>query len=238
MANKILVAIDGPAGSGKSTVAKELAAKLKIPYLDTGAMYRAVTYLALSKKIKLTDKAAIAKLSSTIKIDFKKNKKGLEQVFANGLDVTSAIRMPELTNQVHYIASNAGVRDNMVAMQRVLGKKYGGVVEGRDIGTVVFPETPYKFYLDGDIRIRVKRRAAELKARGVSVKIKDLTAEQKQRDARDTNRKIAPLKKADDAILVDTSKLTILEVVDTIATLIFDIMRLNNGAKAPIRRQK
>ncbi|MFT5207299.1 MAG: cytidylate kinase [Candidatus Omnitrophota bacterium] len=238
MTNKILVAIDGPAGSGKSTVAKQLAEKLQIPYLDTGAMYRAVTYVAVTTNVELTNESAIAELSKIIKIDFKKNEKGLEQVIANGIDVTHEIRTPELTNQVHHIASNSGVRENMVAMQRVLGKKYGGVVEGRDIGTVVFPDTPYKFYLDGDISIRVERRAAELNARGVSVKIEDLTTEQERRDARDKNRKISPLKQADDAILVDTSKLTISEVVGTIAQLISDIMGSNNGTKSPIGRKK
>ena len=220
MTAKMIVAIDGPAGSGKSSIAIALAKRLKIPYIDTGAMYRALTYLCLCHEISLKDDDAIEKIAKNSKIILKRSSRGETLVLIDGLDVTRQIRKPELTQKVHFIASNAGARKAMVSLQRKMGKASGGVIEGRDIGSIVFPNTPFKFYLDADIAIRAKRRFHELKAKGEKVKLKDILAAQKLRDKRDMSRKLSPLTVAPGATLLDTSTLTIRQVVGKIAKLI------------------
>ena len=225
---KKVIAIDGPAGSGKSTVARRLARKLKAPYLDTGAMYRALTYLALTKKVSLKNAKAMETLARRARIDLQSQATGPSRISINGLDVTRQIRMPELTKKVHHVAAIPGVRRQLVLLQRRLGKRHGGVVEGRDIGTGVFPDTPYKFYLDADISERVRRRYDELKAKGVKVTLRQVTQDQKRRDGRDLRRKVAPLRQAPDAFIIDTTQLTIPQVVGRIARL---ILASRGGAK-------
>ena len=214
--DSFVIAIDGPAGSGKSTVAKELARRLGFAYLDTGAMYRALTLKALRKKTNLEDESALIKLASTTIIDLDMDEKKSLQVTLDGENVTEAIRTLEVTNNTFYIARAAGVREFMVKRQREIGSRKNVVVEGRDIGTVVFPKATKKFYMDADFKERAKRRIEELKAKGKDVNDKAIAEDLKERDTKDLTRKVGPLKKADDAIVIDSTHLSIDDVVEKI----------------------
>ena len=219
--NKVnVVAVDGPAGSGKSTVAKILAEKLNFLYIDTGAMYRALTFKALEKKLNLNNKKAIIDLSNNTKIELKRVDNSLK-VYLDSEDVSSQIRTQEVTRNVRLIASIEEVRHNMVKLQRSLGtSRNGSVLEGRDIGTVVFPDAKYKFYLDATVDVRADRRFKELKEKGVSTSLQEVRNDVVVRDKSDMTRKVGPLKKADDAVLVDTTGLTIDEVVNKLSELV------------------
>lgn len=205
--NIMTIAIDGPAGAGKSTVAKILAKALGISYLDTGAMYRALTLKALEKKVNLENGEALAGLAKETKIELKPSAAGLN-IFLDGQDVSQEIRTVEVTNNTFYIARAPEVREIMVSLQRELGKKQSVVAEGRDIGTVVFPHATKKFYLDADFNERSRRRIKELKDKGKVVDEKQLQKELDERDQKDFTRKVGPLKKADDAIVIDSTGLT------------------------------
>lgn len=211
-----IITIDGPAGSGKSTVAKEVAKRLGFLYVDTGAMYRALTLAAMNKGLDLNDKNALVELSGDMDIELEKKGDTLK-VYLDKEDVSDRIRTMEVTTNVRYVASVAGVRENMVRLQRNLSVgKSGAVLEGRDIGTVVFPDAAHKFYLDASFDTRVRRRFDELKAKGISVSAEEITDDVTSRDASDTSRKAGPLKKAEDATVIDTTGLTVGEVVDKI----------------------
>lgn len=211
----LIIAIDGPAGSGKSTVSKIVAKRLALLYIDTGAMYRALTLKAMREGINLEDEDALVSLAKSAMIGLEEKDK--LHVFLDGEDVSLAIRIPDVTANVKYIACVPGVRREMVALQRSIGQKHGGaVLEGRDIGTVVFPNADYKFYLDASPEERAKRRCKELiesgqKASEISVKEDILT-----RDDSDMKRSMGALKKADDAIFVDTTGLSIEGVTEKI----------------------
>lgn len=222
--------MDGPAGSGKSTTARHLAEQMKLPYLDTGAMYRAVTLMAMEKKLPMTDEKKLASIASKIQLKFGRLKAGKQKVWVGKRDVTKAIRTPELTAQVHHVASSPRVRKELVSLQRRVARIGGGVIEGRDIGTVVFPDTPYKFYLDADVRLRARRRFKELQAAGVKTTYEAVLKDQKIRDHRDANRKVAPLRPAKDAILIDTTGLTIPDTADKIQHLILKIKPRRSAA--------
>jgi len=227
----MIIAMDGPAGSGKSTTARLVAERLGLPYLDTGAMYRAVTLAAIEKKIPLTDEKKLAAIAARLPLKFGTLKEGKQKVWVGRREITKAIRTPELTAQVHHAASSGLVRTELVGLQRRMGKKGGGVIEGRDIGTVVFPDTPYKFYLDADVRLRARRRFNELKAAGVKTTYAKILKDQKERDYRDTHRKVAPLKPAKDALLIDTTGLTIPQTADIIQALILKIQPRHAGGR-------
>lgn len=219
---KPIVAIDGPAGAGKSTVTRQVAQKLGLLYLDTGAMYRAVTWLVMESGLAIDDEGAIASLVETVNIELNSPTAAHLPTIVkiNGIEVTQAIRTPEVTAKVSAIAAMAAVRAKLVEMQKSWGKTGGIIAEGRDIGTNVFPDAELKIFLTATPQERAKRRLKDLKSQGhQNINLEQLTQEIQQRDARDSNRAIAPLKKATDAIELVTDGMTIDEVVQKVIAL-------------------
>ena len=216
MNNGLVIAIDGPAGSGKSTVSKRVAQKLGYLYIDTGAMYRAITLKAMHGKVNLEDEQALVKLCDATEIELSMDKKGSLKVTLDGEDVSKEIRDPEVTNNVFYVAKLPEVRKHMLHLQRKAGEKQDAVLEGRDIGTVVFPDADFKFYIDADFQERVKRRFLELKEEEHPISMEEVGKDLKIRDQKDKTRSVAPLKKAEDAVYIDTTNMTIEEVVEEI----------------------
>lgn len=212
---KLVVAIDGPAGAGKSTVARMLAKRLNYIYIDTGAMYRAITFTAVTNGLSPADSEKIAKLAQRIHIELK-NTEGSILVLADGKNVTEDIRTPEVSHLVPEIAQNAEVRHAMLILQRSMANEGGVVMDGRDIGTNVLPNAEVKIFLTASIEERAERRFLELKNKGFTVNFEDLKEEIAQRDKQDSERPIAPLVQAPDAKLVDTTSLAITEVVTKI----------------------
>jgi cytidylate kinase len=227
MNSVIIVAIDGPAGAGKSTVAKTLAKKLGFLHIDTGAMYRAVTLAALQKKVDLKDEKALEGLAQTARIELKPAEPQ-NRVFLDGVEVTQAIRTPEVTQNSAHIANCVPVRRILVARQQQMGRvdsaPYGGaVLEGRDIGTDVFPDAQYKFYLDASVETRAQRRLAELSKTGVQTTLEEVMADVKARDDRDMNRAVGGLRKTPESIVMDHSNLG----VEESAEAVFQFIRKN-----------
>ncbi len=218
---KTVIAIDGPAGSGKSTVSKLVAKRLSLPYIDTGAMYRALTLKAMRSGADLEDEGGLVELAKSTDIELG-YKDGKQIVLLDGEDVAGLIRTAELTNKVKYIARVPGVRHEMVRMQRRTGEKSGAVMEGRDITTVVFPDADYKFYLDADPEERARRRFKELKESGSPVTLEEIIKDVVARDESDMKRSVGALKVADDAIVIDTTDLSIDGVVDKVLAHIHD----------------
>jgi len=216
---RFVIAIDGPAGSGKSTVSKLIAKRLGLLYIDTGAMYRALTLKAMRSGLDLDNESSLTGLAGSTNIDLKEAG-GRLNVFLDGEDVSGSIRTPELTNNVKYIARVPGVRKEMVGLQRAIGERSGAVLEGRDIGTVVFPDADYKFYLDAGIAERARRRHKELVESGQNVGLKSIEKDVAARDESDMKRSVGALKVADDAIVIDTTDLSIDEVVEKILSYI------------------
>ncbi|WP_408956513.1 (d)CMP kinase [Natroniella sp. ANB-PHB2] len=215
---QLVIAIDGPAGAGKSTVAKLVAKRLGYIYIDTGAMYRALTLKALQKEISLQSEVNLAQLARDTRINF--IKKGLEdRVIIDGLDKTEEIRANRVSNNVSTVAKVAEVRGELVRIQRELAQSGGVVMDGRDIGTVVLPEADLKIFLTATVEERTKRRYQDLQQKEEAVSFEQLKEEIIRRDEIDRNRDIAPLKKATDAIEIDTTKLNIDAVVDKILTI-------------------
>lgn len=212
----MIITIDGPAGAGKSTVAKLVAQRLNFTYLDTGAMYRAITVAALDKGIDLTDEAALISGAEQAEIEIISQKDGSLKVILNGSDVTRKIREVEVTKNVSFIAKVPRLRAIMVERQREFSKNHNIVVEGRDIGTVVFPYAEKKFYLGADFKERSKRRIKELVESNVPINESEIEQDLEQRDNLDLTRSVAPLKKAEDAIYIDTTFLTIEQVVNKV----------------------
>lgn len=208
------IAIDGPAGSGKSTVARELARKLKLLYVDTGAMYRAVTYLALRSGVDSDDEAAVSAFVRGIRFSLVRyQQKGMVDLWCNGENVTPYLREPEVSRQVARVASVPGVRDHLVRCQRLFARGGGVVMEGRDIGTVVLPDSKYKFFLTASLDVRLARREKELVANGRSFTKEELRHEMAFRDEMDLKREVGPLKQAPDAVVIDCTHLTVDQVV-------------------------
>lgn len=209
-----IIAIDGPAGAGKSTAAKLLARRLGFLYLDTGAMYRALTLAIKKAKVNFQDKNALIRIARKVQIRLKRNRRGDLDVYLNEKLVNKELRNPSITSLVSFIAPIEAIRKIMVSSQRAIGNEQNCVVEGRDIGTVVFPDAFIKFYLDASLGERGRRRFKELKARNVTDSQANVKESIRRRDRSDLTRSFGPLKKASDAIYIDTSKLTVNEMVD------------------------
>jgi len=215
-----IVAIDGPSGSGKSTVSKRLARRLGYVYIDTGAMYRCVGLLALETGVDPLDGESLHPLLADLAIRFEPGDGEQQRVICNERDVTTAIREHEVSQAASKASSVGAVRTRLVAMQRELGATGGAVMEGRDIGTNVFPDAEVKIFLTASAEERAQRRYAELLMRGEDVEYEQILADQLERDKRDSERELNPLVMADDAILVDTSNLTIDQVIDKLAQIV------------------
>lgn len=210
---KIIIAIDGPSGSGKSTVAKLLASRLGYMYIDTGAMYRAVALQAKRDSVDINDSSALNRLCDNIKLEFVPDNGGLRTIL-NGEDVSEAIRTPEMSMAASDISALKEVREALLVLQRRMGETGGVVLEGRDVGTVIFPNAEAKFFLDASLDERGKRRYKELAAKGMDVTLEQTIEDVRKRDDNDSSRDIAPLKKADDAVVVDSTGIGIEEVVE------------------------
>lgn len=211
----LVITIDGPAGSGKSTTAREAAAELGFVYLDSGALYRAVTWAGLDGKIDLSDEARVTALAERLDIVLRPVADGL-QVLVNGEDVSSAIRTPEVTKAIAPVAGNAGVRRALLPTQRNMALQASLVAEGRDMGSVVFPHADLKFFMVASITERARRRQAELAAKGLQIVMAELIAMINQRDQSDAGREHAPLIKPEGAIEIDTSALSVAEQVELV----------------------
>ncbi|WP_283580507.1 (d)CMP kinase [Ligilactobacillus aviarius] len=216
---KIQVAIDGPASAGKSTVAKIVAKKLHFIYCDTGAMYRSVTFAALKNHIKLDDDQALKELLKTIEIRFVPAEPE-QRVFVNDEEVTQAIRTPEITNNVSLVSAQPSVRAELTKRQQEIAEAGGIVMDGRDIGTTVLPNAEVKIFLVASVHERAVRRFKENQTKGIDTPLDVLEKEIEERDYKDSHREISPLTQAKDAVLVDTTSLTIDQVVDQILEII------------------
>ncbi len=208
-----VITIDGPAGAGKSTVAKEVAKILGLTYLDTGAMYRALTLLALNSNVATDDENALYQLALETSIELKEN-----NVYLNGEDITKEIRSPEVSAQVSYVAKQPLIREIMTKWQRELGKEGGIVLDGRDMGSVVYPEADLKIFLTASVEERVKRRLLELNQKGIKIEYDKLKQNIIERDKIDTEREVAPLKVPEGAHIIDSTGLSIDEVVQEIVS--------------------
>lgn len=220
------IAIDGPAGAGKSTIAKQIAKKLGIIYVDTGAMYRAMALFMLKNKIEASDSQAISKTceQADITIDYQE---GEQVVLLNGENVNGLIRTEEVGNMASASSVNPDVRKKLVCLQQKLAASKSVIMDGRDIGTVVLPSAPVKIYLTASSYVRAKRRFDELTQKGIDCDLKQIEKDIIERDNRDMTREISPLKQAEDAILVDSSQMNIEEVIDTIIGIVKEKMNLS-----------
>jgi cytidylate kinase len=213
----IVIAIDGPGGVGKSTAACRLAQRLGVPYLDTGAMYRAIALRVLDRGVDPADREAVEALAAAADVELRQRTDGSFEVLLDGAPVEPAIRAPQVGEAASAVAAHPAVRRRLVELQRATASRFGGVLEGRDIGTRVFPETPYKFFLDARPEIRVERRRAELLAAGRRVTTEEVRAELAARDHRDTNRADSPLTRDATYTFIDASEIGIDEVVERLA---------------------
>jgi len=219
MAGNLVIAIDGPVGAGKSAVARALAKRLGFRCLESGAMYRAVTLKALRNGVDMKDGAGLTRIARTSEIALETTPDGV-RVLLDGEDVSEAIRSLEVTNNAFGPSQTPGVRTRMVELQRVTLAGGPLVAEGRDMGTVVFPDSPAKFFLDASVEERARRRYAELVAKGEDISLAELKRQIVLRDERDSTREMSPLKKAADAVSIDTSHMTIDEVVGRIVSVL------------------
>ncbi|MFA5802689.1 MAG: (d)CMP kinase [Thermoleophilia bacterium] len=216
----MIVAIDGPAGAGKSTIARMIAARRGWTYLDTGAMYRTVTLLALEQGMDPGAADELGQLSNNIEMSFQPGPDGLPRVFAGCREVTEEIRSPGVTAAVSEVSAHASVREAMVEMQRAMTAVGDVVVDGRDIGTVVCPNAEVKIFLTASNSERARRRRLELEAKGIDVPQEKMEQDISARDEYDSSRKVSPLKAADDAVNLDTTDLGIDKVVDRVSDII------------------
>ncbi|OJE40591.1 cytidylate kinase [Bacillus tropicus] len=219
MDKRISIAIDGPAAAGKSTVAKVVAKKLSYVYIDTGAMYRTITYAALEQKVDIENEDQLMEVVKNVKIEFQQGE-NTQLVFLNGQDVSDVIRTPEVTNRVSIVAKHRLVREEMVRRQQELAEKGGVVMDGRDIGTHVLPDAEVKIFMLASVEERAERRHLENMNKGFDSNLEQLKEEIAQRDKLDSEREVSPLKKAGDALELDTTSLSIEEVVQKIMGIV------------------
>ncbi|MFC4804478.1 (d)CMP kinase [Filifactor villosus] len=212
----MIIAIDGPSGSGKSTIAKELAEKFQFLYIDTGSMYRALTLGYLEEGTDLENEDARRRFLERMHVSFDTQ----NRVCLNGREVAEEIRGIEVTQTVSYVSAFADIRKKMVELQRKFAKENSVVMDGRDIGTTVFPEAEVKVFLIADVQERARRRWNQMKEKGMDITLEEVEAELRIRDEKDSNRKVSPLRKAEDAVEVDTTSLTVEEVIEKIGSIV------------------
>ena len=220
MAKTISIAIDGPAGAGKSTIAKRLAKELGYYYVDTGAIYRTVAYFMDLLDVSPKDVDGVSRYIDELTIEIEYDDDGLQHMIMNGMDVTDDIRTPDISQKASLVSAHAVVRDMLLDMQRDVAKKHNVIMDGRDIGTVVLPRATVKIFLTASAQVRAQRRHLELAAKGSKDSFEKVLADIQLRDHQDSTREIAPLKQAKDAILVDTSAMQVDEVVQTIRDIV------------------
>ena len=220
MAKTISIAIDGPAGAGKSTIAKRLARELGYYYVDTGAIYRTVAYFMDLLGIAPKDVDGVTRYIDELTVEIEYDEDGQQHMIMNGMDVTGDIRTPDISQKASLISAHAVVRDMLLDMQRDVAKKHNVIMDGRDIGTVVLPRANVKIFLTASAEVRAQRRYLELQAKGSKDTFEKVLAEIKQRDHQDSTRAIAPLKQAKDAVLVDTSDMDIDAVIAEIRRIV------------------
>jgi cytidylate kinase len=216
--HKLTIAIDGPAGSGKSTVAKTVAKRLGYTYIDTGAMYRAAACASLQRDIPVEDAEAVVGLTNQLSMRFE-TADDTQKLYVDNTDVSEAIRTPEVTRLSSPVSAIPGVRVRLVEMQREMGKHGGVVMEGRDIGTVVFPNAEIKVFMTASAEERAKRRCNEMLAKGLHADLGEVAAQMRERDLRDSTRQHSPLTQAEDAVRIDTDGMSIEDVVETVLKL-------------------
>ena len=220
MAKTFSIAIDGPAGAGKSTIARRLAKDLGFYYVDTGAIYRTVAYFMDLLGISPKDVDGVERYIDELTITIEYDEEGVQHMIMNGMDVTDDIRTQEISQKASLVSAHSVVRDVLLNMQRDVAKKHNVIMDGRDIGTVVLPKANVKIFLTADAEVRAKRRYDELIAKGQKANLPQILKEIQQRDHQDMNRAIAPLKQAKDAVKVDTSSLDIEGVLEAIKTIV------------------
>ena len=214
----MVIAIDGPAGSGKSTTAKFVAEKLSFIHINTGAMYRGIALKCIQKNVNIEDTSQLNHLLTHTKLEFAAE--GRSTLFMDGVDISAEITSVKVTDFVSQVSAISEVREKLVQYQRKMAEGLNVVLEGRDIGTVVFPNADHKFFLVADIHERAKRRKKEMEAKGEVVSLEELTAEMLERDRKDSTRKHSPLKKAEDAVEIDTTGISIEEQVNRIVEIV------------------
>ena len=220
MAKTYSIAIDGPAGAGKSTIAKALAKELGYHYVDTGAIYRTVAYFLDLLGISPKDVDGVERYIDELTIEIEYDETGKQHMIMNGMDVSDEIRTQDISQKASLVSAHKIVRDMLLDMQRSVARKHNVIMDGRDIGTVVLPKATVKIFLTASAEVRAQRRTDELIAKGQKADFAQTLKDIKQRDYQDTNRPIAPLKQADDAVLVDTSDMDIEQVLTTIKAIV------------------
>ncbi len=226
MNSKLKIAIDGPAASGKSTTARMVAKKLNYLYIDTGAMYRAITLTAIKSKVDINDEPALVLLAGNASIELQVGHDGVKTIL-NGVDISEEIRLPKVTEVISVISAHKKLRREMVEKQRFLARHGGVVMEGRDIGTHVLPDAEIKVFMIAGLKERALRRHVELKKKGIEISLEEIEADIQRRDDLDSSRVTAPLKPAKDAVHIDTSVLSIDEQVAQVLKLVDDFNKKN-----------
>ena len=220
MANKISIAIDGPAGAGKSTIARRLARELGYRYVDTGAIYRTVAYFMDLWGVSPKDVDGVTRYIDELTVEIEYDDDGIQHMIMNGMDVTEDIRSQEISQKASLISAHAVVREMLLDMQREMARRYNVIMDGRDIGTVVLPKATVKIFLTASPEVRAQRRTDELLAKGQKANYETVLKEIRQRDYQDTHREIAPRKMARDSVKVDTSDMNLEQAVETIRQIV------------------